>query len=1476
MNLGSVETPVYRQLEGWKKKLIDFSKRNQLLYFKPRPSLSIELNEKSEDIFRKLVLESKSLRFRENITALNTSDFDEVEANGSIGYDADPDDLPPGVDALAPADEFADSMLINEYSEVDFENSLQTDKDEKTLIQTLSKLRTRARASLNEQGVNILYLALNFIKWVDRFSVQKNSRFESSADSSEEDDDLIDNEGKSPLILIPVSLERKGLNAPYQLNIIDDEIRFNPTLAYKLHRDYGIDLTKLEEKLESIDSVETLAEFMDKVKDLIKDYKDWELLDESSISLFSFTKLSLYKDLEDHEELIVNHPILKQIAGEHPEGVSINSKNFEMLGEENSCIVNAKDLDKRVDANKAFQILDADSSQQEAIYAARAGQSFVLQGPPGTGKSQTIANIISESLAQNKKVLFVSEKKAALDVVVNRLKLSNLDKFCFELHGSKQKKIDIISSLNASLEEIKSLAVESIRTPYIDDINGLKEKIQLGIDELHKIRQPINKSLYEIYGELSRLNLELAESEDINFTISSIERLKEKDLSELDYFFDQLESKSEILNDYPNFIWRNASPNQLSFELENEIKSNFLEFQRILKKVRDFANPISQRYFNKELKTISEFKWMHDACKLALESPFPKREWFNRTNLNEVTQLTTKAKIEHTELSKRKDSILSKYSDSFLNLDHENLLTKFTHEYKGVFRFLNVGYWKNMAKVKKTALYNEVKGLHNIINDLEEAVKLDKQSAELKDSEIELSLGLGDFYKNFDTNWEETLNAIKWVQKILNKFETDARHELDINPNSSAAAIPAAFINVISSESRESDDFLDFEKQSKNLIQAYELLKFHMDFYRSIFSVTNVDIEKLTIEELHEHLQDLIRDMIKIEDWIEFKGLRDKAQELGLKQFVDALLNNPSANNSSDLKRRFLRKFYQLWVDKLEIESVAMRRFSGQEQQLLINKFNDLDLKQMTKVNKELAKKLALNWIEYASNPLSQEALQLLNSELNKKKRHKPIRLLIKEIPELLMTLKPCWMMSPLSVSQLVDTDASRFDIIIFDEASQIRTEDAICSIYRGKQLILAGDTQQLPPTDFFSYTEDKEDDYDNHHYESVLDECAVFLPNRTLNWHYRSRHESLISFSNLHIYDSKLVTFPAPILYSDSYGVHFEYVSDGRYEKGSRFNRKEAKRTAEAVIEHYTQYPDQSLGVIAFSEAQQLAIERELSKLLRKNHELDKFFDEDNQDAFFIKNLENVQGDERDVIYFSIGYAREKRGASLSHNFGPLNREGGHRRLNVAVTRARNKIKVFSSISGADIDPSRTSAQGAMLLKKYLTYAQEEQLARDKVLGLPEELNISEDSEALAEDVNADIAQDIQDLKKDIISQEYKLTEIDQQKFMTGLEESIAISLEEQGYKVQRLVGSSSYKIDLAVYDKDDESKFLLAIETDGLIYRSALTTRDRERLRKQVLDNLGWKVHRVYARDWIRNQAYEFEKLMAQLQSQADSLEA
>lgn len=441
-----------------------------------------------------------------------------------------------------------------------------------------------------------------------------------------------------------------------------------------------------------------------------------------------------------------------------------------------------------------------------------------------------------------------------------------------------------------------------------------------------------------------------------------------------------------------------------------------------------------------------------------------------------------------------------------------------------------------------------------------------------------------------------------------------------------------------------------------------------------------------------------------------------------------------------------------------------------------------------------------------------------------------PIRKLFRAIPNLLLTLKPCLMMSPLSVSLFLEADSYQFDIVIFDEASQVYTENAIGAIFRGKQVVIAGDSKQLPPTNFFrtSVSENDFDSEDGDDYddgapcESILDEAGM-LPEKTLKWHYRSCHESLIAFSNAKLYKNSLVTFPSNIERGPNNGVEFIYVPGGYYDRGGRKgNPVEAEKIAQLVFDHYATHPNRSLGVITFGEVQQIAVEDALKKLRIAHSEYEPFFDESREEPFFVKSLENVQGDERDTIIFSIGYAPDVTGV-FRMNFGPLGKSGGERRLNVAITRAKYNVKLVGSIQPQDINLDSVTMEGPKLLRAYMEYA-----------------------------INGEMS-----LRREVTSD-------DVVKWESPFEESVYNFLDRNGYRLATQVGCSGYRVDIGVRHPNDKSVFVLGIECDGASYHSARTARERDRLRQSVLEKMGWKIYRIWSTDWIKDRATEGEKLL------------
>ncbi len=419
-----------------------------------------------------------------------------------------------------------------------------------------------------------------------------------------------------------------------------------------------------------------------------------------------------------------------------------------------------------------------------------------------------------------------------------------------------------------------------------------------------------------------------------------------------------------------------------------------------------------------------------------------------------------------------------------------------------------------------------------------------------------------------------------------------------------------------------------------------------------------------------------------LRDWIDFKGLETDFREQGLGELFANLISKARLLPADDVPKAIRRSLLQAWLNWVFAQDSSLKIFRGANHERLIAEFRELDKKHWEQGVHSVIRE-ANRQKPAASVVIPGGEVQILFKEANKQRRHLPLRRLFGVIPNLLTQLKPCLLMSPISVSQFLDPEKTKFDLVIFDEASQLRSEDAICSVYRGKQLVVCGDNKRLPPTTFFEHgmsEELSEESQDQNAteafdvFDSVLDACAAVMPQRQLKWHYRSEHESLIAFSNCTFYDFSLVTFPSWLQEDEGLGVKFVHVPDGVYDRGGRRdNVREAERVVGLIEEHLRRFPEQSLGVVTFNIAQADTIENHLEQFRRQNSELERYFAPDRFEKFFVKNLESVQGDERDVLIFSVGYGKDKFGR-LTMNFGPLNGAGGERRLNVAVTRARKR----------------------------------------------------------------------------------------------------------------------------------------------------------------------------------------------------------
>ena len=514
------------------------------------------------------------------------------------------------------------------------------------------------------------------------------------------------------------------------------------------------------------------------------------------------------------------------------------------------------------------------------------------------------------------------------------------------------------------------------------------------------------------------------------------------------------------------------------------------------------------------------------------------------------------------------------------------------------------------------------------------------------------------------------------------------------------------------------------------------------------------------------------------------------------------------------------RAWYSARVETSMRERPILASFSSDAHQHIVERFRKLDNLSL-ECNK--AKVAYQHWAHLPKHEASSGQLGLLRREFEKKRRHLPIRQLMKKAGNAIQAIKPVFMMSPLSVATFLPPNSVDFDWVVFDEASQVKPVDAFGAIIRGEQTVVVGDNRQLPPTRFFDkHIEDDDEDAEENlagDMESILGLfSAQNAPERMLRWHYRSRHESLITVSNIEFYDNKLQLFPSPDAAKEEVGLVYHYLPDTAYDRGrSGRNKAEARIVAEKVMEHARVRPDLTLGVSTFGMSQMEAVQNELELLRREDPSCEQtFFNAHPEEPFFVKNLENVQGDERDVIFISIGYGRSADG-NLTMNFGPLNQDGGERRLNVLITRARRRCEVFTNLTADDIDLNRTNARGVVALKRYLKYAQTGE--------------------------------------SDIVTPTGRGAD-------SPFEEEVADALRELGFQVDHQIGSAGYFIDLGVKDPERPGRYLLGIECDGATYHSAQSARDRDRLRQQVLEGLGWRIHRIWSTDWFRAPDHELRK--------------
>lgn len=1352
-------------LNGWKDRLLDTGRRNQLVGFKEYKASTLRLIYPDLPGFSELIGQKKIAI--ENL-------FKEASKEDIFS------DEPLETEGVYNVAGF--SIAIKEkYTPSEVLPIIRNQKRDKTVYsnfnyareqKVLRNLKNKAKEFKEENAIDILYIAIGFLKWYD----SENSHIET----------------KSPLLFLPVKILQESLNSPFYLDLQEDEILLNETLIKKMNQDFGIDLAY--EFKDADDTYTMISSYQNHVRQKIATDR-WEVTDDIYIGLFKFSRISMYEDLETNFEDILENEIVNALSGEFIEDLNTP---YELDDEK---------LDARMIPENLFQVYDADSSQERAIQAAIEGKSFVLQGPPGTGKSQTITNIISELLARGKKVLFVAEKKAALDVVFSNLEKVNLHKFSLPLHNSKINKKDFIKDLRSELDSRQKNSVidDQVILSLNHDLSRSKSDLSKYAEAITSKKPPFNKSLYDAYGNFSKYR----DSKELSFDVEELIKRESVNLSVITEEISNFEHTYRELGVNPDeSIWyginlTNISPLYTN-ELINKLKNHLLILQNLYQSLEVFDEHIPLT----ELISINRvFELHHKLIKHIQKFPNISDQILKIFDIKNEKRMLETLKDSLVEIQSLRGNIEAHFELSILD-NYEALNTQsiiqnntffrriFSNEYK-VSKQVFMSFSKS-SKLNSEVLFNSAMNLirldsankvvHDLSNKLTLSINIDDMN-ELSNY-ISTLTWMIEFEEIIDSvegiSWNWNPNACAWLQKVYENFKPEQ-------------------ISIKEKADHWMSEFSDFTEE----LQANAL---------NLWESKNSNSLTLLIQNLISREKEL--NILKSIDFYYQNGL-----EYGLRDFYDKVFE---ARINQDLVGVFFRHLYLSLIDTAFRANPELQVFDSAKFNDIKEKFMNSDKKQIKLSKYRIEEKLIANTpMTSGTSGLNSEVV-ILKRESEKKRKLMPVRKLFNEIPNLILDLKPCVMMSPLSVSTYLSSKDLKFDAVIFDEASQIQPESAIGAIYRAYQVIIVGDKEQLPPTSFFSnYGSDEyeEDDFDD--YESILELASASLSSISLKWHYRSKYENLINISNREIYKD-LVTFPSQHQPNDEFheGVTYHYVENAIYQRGKSSESTKATNPAEAdeviqmVFKHFEIFGTaRSLGVVAFNSAQADLIESKLLRIRADNDQYQAYFNENLEEPFFIKNIETVQGDERDTIILSTTYGYDKTG-KLSMNFGAINQDAGYRRLNVAITRSRINMLIVTSLKPTDIRIGENTKKGLHFLKTYLEYAES-----------------GEDIKVDSFDPNAE--------------------------FDSAFEEDVYKEIINLGFQAQSQVGSSGFKIDLAVIDPTNSKKFILGIECDGATYHRSKAARDRDRLRQEILELRGWRIYRIWSTDWFKNRENEINRL-------------
>ncbi|MGW1324756.1 DUF3320 domain-containing protein [Streptomyces antibioticus] len=1278
---------------------------------------------------------------------------------------------------------------------------------------SLYQLRQKSGQMYNDYGLWVLWLGVGMVDWREEGAEETSS---------------------APLLLVPVELRRDGRRQTRLYPAEGQDRIHNPALEVKLER-LGVDWSSVAD-CDVADPAAVLAA----AREVVRAQDGWSVDERLVLGLFASHKEAMYQDLQQNEERILAHPLIRAVGLGPDAGLPDDLIGFE-----------PPELD-RIDEiqlpERTPLVLDADSSQRQCIAAALDGRSFVMSGPPGTGKSQTITNMIAALMHAGRSVLFVSEKAAALDVVRNRLRGVGLGDFVMALHSGDSSKKAVATELERVLTT--KVPITGAAEYELDRARRLREELSAYAAAMNQIREPLGRCLHDVLGRL--VLLERADTPQLTLGARCTGTVRQLGAGELQALLEAAGTVSRSWRpaaEGDTFVWRGlkgaSAPAAVLTEAADALRDLRTAAERrpfapttpephTVHDIRQTVRLLEAGLPDRNLATVSgglsdgisgslaqladlfglpkpeasqaAFDLL-ELADLASAATRPPARWFDEEGLREAHRAAEELRDALAARAAASAAAGDIFGEQVLQAQElPALAERFTGQHRGVFARLSGQYKADreaVAELTRNGAWD--KTLPQRLND---ALAWQNTAAEVARLAIHHEDALGGYVPH-DEDELPALDAVLTVADRIAELTRVITHrdlltarladgtEPDPLPGLLARGIRGALVSWCVEATRRAEHWSESSTALHDLFEEPRQVQLAFALFG-------------TFDQAQQAVDELRADPRGPEEWQAYRSGLDVLAQNGVDELVSRAVERGIL--PEQLPAVVEQAVLKCWADDLLATDTRLATSRSADLDVRVADFQKADRRLVAAASGAVVE--ACN--ERRPRRLSGGHAAVIKRQAELKRRHMPVRELLGQTREVVRLIKPCFMMSPLTVSQFLPADY-HFDVVIFDEASQVRPADAVNCVYRADSLIVAGDEKQLPPTSFFdAAVEDDSDEYDEDvpdTFESLLHACkAGALRELSLRWHYRSRHEDLITFSNKSFYGNSMVTFPGALDHGNDIGVEF-FPTQGVYDRGGRRdNRAEAEFVARRVIHHFDTRPSRTLGVVALSQAQAATIDQAVQQARLLRPDLDHCFTEDRLDGFFVKNLESVQGDERDVMIMSIGYGPDEHG-KFGTNFGPINKGGGWRRLNVAVTRARFRMEVVASFRGSGLADSAN--EGVQHLKRYLDYA---------------------------ENGHAVLAQDV--------------TQADAEPD-SPFEESVLEVLRDWGYRVQPQVGVAGYRIDIGVRHPQFPGTYALGIECDGAMYHSSRTARDRDRLREEVLAGLGWRLHRIWGTDWYRGRA-------------------